>query len=56
LDDLHIAARHADPTTTARYHHARKNLDRLSTYILAAYMASGPLLTNGVDDSAFLRS
>ena len=41
LRDVQIAARHADPRTTMRYDHARKNLDRHPNYILAAYMASG---------------
>jgi integrase len=41
LRDVQIAARHADPRTTMRYHRARKNLDRHPNYILAAYMASG---------------
>ena len=41
LRDVLIAARHADPRTTVRYHRARKNLDRHPNYILAAYMASG---------------
>jgi integrase/recombinase XerD len=41
LRDVQIAARHADPRTTMRYDRARKNLDRHSNYILAAYMASG---------------
>ena len=41
LRDTQIAARHADPRTTMRYDRARKNLDRHSNYILAAYMASG---------------
>jgi integrase/recombinase XerD len=59
--DLTIARMHPHMlrhtlVTTMRYHRARKNLARHSTYILAAYMASGPLLTNVVDDSAFLRS
>ena len=40
LRDVQIAARHADPRTTMRYDHARKNLDRHPNYILAAYMAS----------------
>jgi integrase len=41
LRDVQIAARHADPRTTMRYHRARKNLGRHPNYILAAYMASG---------------
>ena len=41
LRDVQIAARHADPRTTAPYDRARKNLDRHPNYILAAYMASG---------------
>ncbi|SPT51849.1 tyrosine-type recombinase/integrase [Actinomadura madurae] len=41
LRDVQIAARHADPRTTKRYHRARNNLDRHPNYILAAYMASG---------------
>ena len=41
LRDVQIAARHADPRTTTRYHPARQNLDRHPNYILAAYMASG---------------
>jgi integrase/recombinase XerD len=41
LQDVQIAARHADPRTTMRYDRARKNLDRHPNYILAAYMASG---------------
>jgi site-specific recombinase XerD len=41
LRDVQIAARHADPRTTMRYDRARKNLDRHSNYVLAAYMASG---------------
>jgi integrase len=41
LRDVQIAARHADPRTTMRHDRARKNLDRHSNYILAAYMASG---------------
>jgi integrase/recombinase XerD len=41
LRDVEIAARHADPRTTMRYHRARKNLDRHPNYILASYMASG---------------
>jgi hypothetical protein len=48
LRDVQIAARHADPRTTMRYDRARKNLDRHPNYILAAFMASGPLpLTRG---------
>ena len=42
LRDVQIAARHADPRTTMRYDRARQNLDRHPSYILAAYMASGP--------------
>jgi integrase/recombinase XerD len=41
LRDVQIAARHADPRTTMRYHRARNNLDRHPNYILAAYMVSG---------------
>lgn len=41
LRDVQIAARHADPHATLRYDRARKNLDRRSNYILAAYIASG---------------
>ncbi|WP_432991770.1 tyrosine-type recombinase/integrase [Dactylosporangium sp. CA-233914] len=41
LRDVRIAARHADPRTTMRYDHARKNVDRHAGYILAADMASG---------------
>jgi integrase/recombinase XerD len=41
LRDTQIAARHADPRTTMRYHRARTNLDRHANYILAAYMSSG---------------
>jgi site-specific recombinase XerD len=36
LRDVHIAARHADPRTTMRYHRARKNFDRHRNFILAA--------------------
>jgi integrase/recombinase XerD len=41
LRDVQIAARHADPRITMRYHRARNNLDRHPNCILAAYMASG---------------
>jgi hypothetical protein len=41
LRDTQIAARHADPRTTMRYHRAGANLDRHPNYILAAYMSSG---------------
>ena len=41
IDDVQIAARHADPRTTMRYDRARQNLDRHPNYILTAYMASG---------------
>lgn len=40
LRNVQIAARHADTRTTMRYDRARKTLDRHSSYILAAYMAS----------------
>ena len=41
LRDVHIAARHAGPATTMRYHRARQNLDCHLNYILAAVMPSG---------------
>jgi integrase/recombinase XerD len=41
LRDVQIAARHADPRTTMRYHRARKNPGRHPSYALAACMASG---------------
>ncbi|WP_433791552.1 tyrosine-type recombinase/integrase [Actinoplanes sp. CA-252034] len=41
LRDVQIVARHADPRTTIRYDRARKNLDRHTNCILAAFMASG---------------
>ena len=45
LRDVHIAARHADPSTTRRYDRARKNPDRHPNDILAGYMASGNLIS-----------
>ena len=41
LRAVQIAARHADPRTPMRYDPARKNLDRHSNYLLAAYVAAG---------------
>ena len=41
LHDVQIAAHHADPRTTMRYHRARNNLDRHPNHILTAYTASG---------------
>lgn len=41
LQDVQIAARHADPRTTMRYDRARQKLDRHPNYILATFMAFG---------------
>ncbi len=41
LRAVQIAAPQANPRTAMRYARARKDLDRHSHYILAAYMASG---------------
>jgi hypothetical protein len=41
LRDAQIAARHADPKTTMHDDQARKSLDRLPGYSLAAVTASG---------------
>ena len=40
LRDVQEAASHADPRTTIRYDRARGSLDRHTTYIVAAYVAS----------------
>ncbi|MBW3648465.1 MAG: tyrosine-type recombinase/integrase, partial [Actinobacteria bacterium] len=39
LRDVQEAASHADPRTTMRYDRARQSLDRLATYIVAAFVA-----------------
>lgn len=39
LRDAQIAARHADPRTTARYDRARHNLDRHGNHVVAAFLA-----------------
>lgn len=39
LREMQIAARHADPRTTARYDRARHNLDRHGIHMVAAYLA-----------------
>lgn len=38
LRDVCVAARHADPRTTARYDRARENLDRHATYVVTAWV------------------
>lgn len=40
LRDVQIAARHADPRTTARYDRARFQLDRHAVHTVAAFLAS----------------
>lgn len=39
LRDVQIAARHADPRTTARYDRNRHNMDRHAVHVLTAYVA-----------------
>ena len=41
LRDVQIAARHADPRTTATYDRRRENFDRHAAYVVVAFVTGG---------------
>lgn len=41
IRDVQVAARHADPRTTARYDQRRDSLDRHPTYVLGGFLSGG---------------
>ncbi len=41
LQEVQLAARHADPRTTTVYDHRRQNFDKHAAYVVVAFVAGG---------------